>query len=65
MAPAGDLLAYTTGTEIILWDMLAQREVTRLAAHTDWINVVRFSPDGQFLASGAEDMTAIVWRIVK
>lgn len=64
-APTGDLLAFTNGTEIILWDMLTQREIGRLAAHTDWINVIRFSPDSQLLATGSDDMTAIVWRLVR
>lgn len=64
-APTGDLLAFTNGAEIILWDLQIQREVGRLSAHTDWINVIRFSPDGQFLATGSEDMTAIIWRILK
>lgn len=32
-----------------------------LDGHTGWVNCVAYSPDGQYLATGSDDGTAIVW----
>lgn len=64
-SPGGELLAFTNGAEIVLWDVSNALELVRLTAHEGSINVIRFSNDGQFLATGSEDMTAIVWRVVE
>ncbi|MBC7878147.1 MAG: TIR domain-containing protein [Anaerolineales bacterium] len=34
-----------------------------LTGHTDWVNVMAISPDGDFLASGSYDNTVILWNI--
>ena len=34
-----------------------------LLGHTDWVNTVAISPDGNLLASGSWDATAILWDI--
>ena len=34
-----------------------------LTGHTDWINTMSISPDGNFLASGSYDNTVILWDI--
>jgi WD40 repeat protein len=31
--------------------------------HTKTVNCVRFSPNGQFLASGADDQLVIIWQL--
>jgi WD40 repeat protein len=64
-APDGAILAWTNGIEIVLWDIVTNLELLRVPAHEGPINVIRFSNDGQFLATGSEDLTAIVWRVIQ
>lgn len=33
------------------------------SGHTSTINVVRFSPSGQYLASGADDQMVVIWSL--
>ncbi|XP_075914518.1 chromatin assembly factor 1 subunit B-like, partial [Petromyzon marinus] len=37
--------------------------LSTLSRHTKAVNVVRFSPSGEFLASGADDSAVVVWRL--
>ena len=30
--------------------------------HSDWVNSVAFSPDGQWVVSGSKDQTIYVWN---
>ena len=45
-----------------LWD-LRNDTVTTLGYHSDIVNAVAFSPDGQLLASGSDDYTCKLWGI--
>ncbi len=45
-----------------LWD-LPNNTVTTLGSHTDTVNAVAFSPDGQLLVSGGDDHACKLWNI--
>ena len=45
-----------------LWN-LRDRILTTFSGHTDIVNSVTFSPDGETLASGSDDRTFKVWDI--
>ncbi len=55
----GDLGDYT----IRLWDVEIGTEIRTLVGHTDRVNSVVFSPDGQILASGSADNTIRLWDV--
>jgi WD40 repeat protein len=65
-SPDGRILAATSEPtdQIILWDLLANRERTRLRGHPSQAISLAFSPDGRTLASGAYgDRSIIVWDL--
>ncbi len=49
--------------ELILWDLLAKKEVHRWPAHHEAVNKVAYTSDGQYLISSALDSLLIVWNI--
>ena len=48
--------------EIKLWD-LQNDTVTTFRGHTDQVNAITFSPNGQWLASGSDDYTFKAWDV--
>lgn len=62
-APNGRLLAFGGGTMVLLWDTVRQQRLRLLPGHKDHIARLVFSPDGQFLASGSWDTTALIWDL--
>ena len=47
---------------IKLWN-LRERVLTTFTGHTDKVNAVAFSPDGETLASGSDDKTFKLWSV--
>jgi WD40 repeat protein len=37
--------------------------VKTLIGYTEWVNSIKFSPDGQYLVSGSDDKTVKIWRV--
>ena len=63
-SPDGKLLASGVGDKTIqLWDTVAQRELTPLTGHEDWVTSCAFSPDGKLLASASADKTVRLWHV--
>ena len=54
---------HCTQGELILWDLQRYTEIRRFEGHTDWINSVVFSPDGQTALSASGDHTLILWEV--
>jgi len=52
-----------TQGELILWDIESGSELRRVTGHSNWINGVAFSPDGQTALSASSDGTLILWDI--
>jgi WD40 repeat protein len=60
----GKVLA--TGDEngrLRLWEVVTGKERMRIEGHQDSIRTLAFSPDGNRLASGSNDTTALVWDV--
>jgi len=49
--------------ELVLWDLIALKELRRWSGHSGWVTEVAFSLDGQTLISGAEDGSLILWDV--
>lgn len=54
--------ACSTG-ELILWDLVSNKELRGWTGHKGWVTRVAFSLDGQTLISGAEDGSLIMWDL--
>ncbi|MFF5245221.1 WD40 repeat domain-containing serine/threonine protein kinase [Streptosporangium sp. NPDC000095] len=64
VAVAGALLATAAVVAYLLWPATGPRKVTALAqlrGHTETVNTVAFSPDGETLAAGGGDGAVILW----
>lgn len=48
---------------LILWDLETGEAIRRYHGHTDNVNSVEFSPDGQKVLSGGADGLMIEWRV--
>jgi WD40 repeat protein len=61
--PSGRLLAYCSGSEIIVWDVLARQQVQRITGSMEYLHALAFSPNGRFLAASGGDGVLRVWVV--
>ena len=59
----GILAAGDTNGEIHLWRLADNKHLLTFKGHTNWVRVVKFSPDGSKLASGSSDRTLKLWNV--
>ena len=63
-SPNGKLLVSGVSDNTVqLWDTVAQRELSPLTGHKDWVKSVAFSPNGKLLASASADKTVKLWNV--
>ena len=53
----------TTGSELFVWDMVKGIPLAQLEGHTDVIDWLAWSPNGNRLASVARDGTIQIWDV--
>lgn len=63
-SPDGSLLASGHKSYIRLWDSTTGRSVRQIEGHEDFIQEVRFSPAGLYLASHSSDSTVRLWSLL-
>jgi len=65
-SPDGQTLVSVGGGEntVRLWDVKTGTLNATLVGHTERINSIVFSPDGQTLASGSNDNTVRLWKLI-
>ena len=54
---------WTEGKHLEIWDMSSKKIVHFLVGHSDPVNSVTFSPDGQILASGSKNGSVKLWDV--
>lgn len=63
LSPDGRTVAIGAKENIFLIDIEKEKGIGMLSGHTDRLNSLAFSPDGQKLASGGEDWSARIWDV--
>lgn len=57
------MVAVAAGRTIQLWQINSPQITSTLEGHTSMITCISFSPNSEFIASGADDRSVIVWNV--
>jgi WD40 repeat protein len=60
-SPDGSRIATSGAYGAAIWDAASGDQLLRLEGHEDWVNKVRFSPDGDRLVTGSDDGSFRLW----
>lgn len=63
LSPIGNLLAVGYRQEFALWDVQTKTMIHTFTGHSEYINEIVFSPDGQTIATGSNDSTIKLWNL--
>jgi WD40 repeat protein len=58
----GNLLAFDSLRDVVLWDLHGNRHACRLTGHLGTIRSIAFSSDGLWIATGASDRAVRLWH---
>jgi WD40 repeat protein len=56
-------LLFSNQRNIKVWDKPQAKEIAVLQGHRALVNAISVSPDRQFMLSGSEDKTVLLWGI--
>lgn len=64
VSPAGDWLAFASSKlgQLLVWEWQSETYVLKQQGHYYDMNVLDYSPDGQFIATGGDDGKVKVWN---
>ncbi|OKH53182.1 serine/threonine-protein kinase [Scytonema sp. HK-05] len=63
ISPDGKTIASNSNDTIKLLSLVTGQEISTLSGHTDTVNFLSISSDGQILVSGSEDTTIKIWNM--
>ena len=64
LSPDGRIFAYGTAScDLVLWDLMKDRELCRLVGHTAPIGGIAISLDREFIATYSTDHSIKIWGI--
>ncbi len=63
ISPDGQIIASNSDRTIKLWNLSTGESIATLNGHSQKVNVVDITPDGETLVSGSDDNTIKVWNI--
>ncbi|BAY24098.1 protein kinase [Calothrix sp. NIES-2100] len=63
ISPDGRLFASNSDRTIKLWNIATGKQISTLEGHSQRVNVVSISPNGETLVSGSDDNTIKVWNL--
>lgn len=63
IARDSQMAAVASGKTVSIWQLNTPEQTTTLDGHSGIVTALSFSPNSEFVASGSEDKTVIVWGL--